>query len=164
MKADTRVSPWTSAIVGCVQTSLADADIPVVWLAEIIGNGVDASPIMVGDRGNMAWVRLVSLTPVQETTSRGTKCAVRLQATVEVGFLTCYPVPDDGSCIEPEEQAALSALVNAAMLALLKAVVCCDWADSMPTKRKPEVTLIGWTPNGPQGALIGGVWTFQFEV
>ena len=162
MKPDLRISPWLSAIVGCVETTFTDAEIDLLWLSEVSGNGVDASPILVGERGSMAWVRLGAVTPATAAQGQGTRCSTRLLVTVEAGFLTCYPVPDDGSCVEPAEQALLSATVNAAMLALLKAIICCDW--HVGATAKPDVNLIGWTPNGPQGAVIGGVWTFQFEV
>jgi hypothetical protein len=102
----------------------------------------------------MAWVRLVdsypsTAFPAANTTPR-VSCSAMLVATLEVGLLQCAPqMGGDGSLPTQEAQMEASRLQIAGMRALQQAIACCDL---------PLIVLGTYTPQGPQGGLVGGFW------
>ena len=101
----------------------------------------------------LAYVRLVdsypsTTFPAADTTLRGS-CSAALAATLEVGILQCHPINADGSPLSQEQQEESARLQTAGMRALKEAIMCCDL---------DPIVLGTFTPQGPQGGLVGGYW------
>lgn len=102
----------------------------------------------------LAYVRLVdsypsTAFPAANTTPRGS-CSAMLAATLEVGLLQCAPAMS-GTGVLPtqEEQFEATRLQIAGMRAMQQAIACCDL----------DLVVLGtYTPQGPQGGLVGGYW------
>lgn len=101
----------------------------------------------------LAYVRLVdsypSTTFPSANTTPSVSCSAMLVATLEVGLLQCMPINADGSPLSQEQSTEVSRLQMAGMRAIQQAIACCDL---------PLVVLGSYTPQGPQGGLVGGFW------
>lgn len=102
----------------------------------------------------LAYVRLVdaypsTTFPSANTTPRGS-CSAMLAATLEVGVLQCAPgLRADGGLPTAAEQMESARLQIAGMRAMQQAIACCDI----------DLIVLGtYTPQGPQGGLVGGYW------
>lgn len=158
---DRRVTPHMVALAGCVENKLKESGIATCWGGIVTGDGVDLSEI--GESGAMWWVNIAAVAVGNTDGSRSGKpsCKPTWFVTATVGYATCYPINDNGEALEPKQQLDLSNLVNAAMMALHRAVSCCDWKDSYGVG---EVVVLSWTPQGPMGGVLGGQWTVQVQI
>jgi len=112
----------------------------------------------VWDYGNgMAWVRLVDVYPSTtfpsaNTTPRGS-CSAYLAATLEVGLLQCAPgLSATGNLPTQADQFEATRLQLAGMRAMQQAIACCDL----------DLVVLGtYSPQGPQGNMVGGTWTIN---
>lgn len=108
-------------------------------------------------RCGAVWARLVSIASESQLPDGGTTAICNLVIPVlniEVGAVRCAPMPDsDGT--PPDEAAMLGAtqiqIVEAGVMH--DAIACC--AD------KYDVVLGSYTPTGPAGGCLGGIWTAQ---
>lgn len=114
-----------------------------------------------GDDGctGMAWVRLVSANPTVSFPSADTSpdnCAYTLAFTVEVGMIGPAPQLDTtlGEYVVPTDvelfEASMRQLEEMQMMhaALKKADI-------------PEKVIGDYTPQGPDGGVLGGTWTLS---
>lgn len=107
--------------------------------------------------GGLAYVRLVdtypsTVFPTANTTPRGS-CSAMLVATLEVGLIQCAPtLGADGSIPTQADQFEAARLQLAGMRAVHQAIVCCDI---------DPIVLGTYTPQGPQGGLVGGYWNIN---
>jgi hypothetical protein len=145
--SDKVLYPQLVKLVGCISEQIEKCEIDLCYLGIQSGQIADLTAVM-GD-GTMAWVRLSTITPISDTQ----RCAISLQAQVEVGFATCYPIDESGEAHTSQEDFALADKCMALQGALLRAVACCDWADS-----RRAVTIVNFQPLGPQGGVVGGTW------
>jgi len=108
----------------------------------------------------MAWVRLVdafpsTVFPTPNTTPRAS-CSAMLVATLEVGLLQCAPtLSPTGAAPDEVQSFEATRLQLAGMRAMHQAIVCCD-IDLM--------VLGNYTPQGPQGVMVGGTWQINVGV
>lgn len=115
--------------------------------------------VMPGDtapwdyQDGLAYVRLVDSYPSTSfpaaNTNPGTSCAAMLVATLEVGLLQCIPISPDGSPLTQAQQYEVTRHQMAGMRAVQQAIACCEI---------PLMVLGSYTPQGPQGGLVGGYW------
>jgi hypothetical protein len=145
----------------CVETTLAEKSRPTLCFnGPIPGDGVTSDWFGECEDGGpcgMGWVRLITAYPSttvgQANTATG-NCGKGLGLDIEVGILRCTSVslPED---VEVEENEALERTeeVLADMLALREAITCCS---DLPSS---DFILGAWSPMGPLGGLVGGVWT-----
>lgn len=104
------------------------------------------------DQGGMAWSRLVSIDPVFTPTGG---CAVEFDITAEVGILRCAPgLDEEGNLPSDVEQLAASMLQNFDMGIMHKVLTCCSTPESMSFQQ-----MGSFTPIGPEGGCLGGVWS-----
>lgn len=112
----------------------------------------DSAPWDYSD--GMAYVRLVdtypsTVFPTANTTPR-VSCSAMLVATLEVGLFQCAPtLGADGSIPTEVDQFEAAQLQLAGMRAMQQAIACCDI---------DPIVLGTYTPQGPQGGLVGGYW------
>lgn len=151
---ETRVGALLNSLASCLCAELTvaneEADIPKVCLCTVLPGSAVAFDYC--SEGGMAYSRLVGITPVPTTVGR---CATEFDVTVEVAILRCAPMPDDdGNLPSDAEQLAASMLQNFDMGILHKVLTCC----SVP--RSFDFQLLGpFTPVGPEGGCLGGVWS-----
>jgi hypothetical protein len=159
---DRRVTPHLVALAGCVGEKLEQSGIVTCWGGVVAGDSLDLSEI--GEDGAAWWVRLANLTigaPGGQANGTVT-CKPIMLANIGVGYATCYPISPDGEPLTPEQQLSLSDLVHAAMMALYRGMACCTWHQG--NVGVGQVTVVTWTPQGPQGGVLGGEWLLQFEI
>lgn len=108
-----------------------------------------------------AWVRLASAFPargvgVPETTPAN--CASSIGLTVEIGALRCIRIEENGLALPADEMLEAVRLQRADMLAIMRAIMCCDGLDSN------QYSLGAYTPVGPEGGIVGGFWLLSVLV
>jgi hypothetical protein len=104
----------------------------------------------------MAWVRLVSVYPasgILVPNQSPKNCAAGLGFSVEMGVLRCAHVGTAERPPTSAEQMVDAQMQHADMLAMRRAVYCCPGSN--------DWILGGYIPTGPQGGLVGGVWTLD---
>lgn len=107
------------------------------------------------DECGQAWIRvtnsyMASTLGEQDTDSRN--CGLELNVELEIGVLRCFPIPAAGEAVEAAHMLAASRKQNEDMLAMRRAVVCCEAIDSN------DFILGVYTPQ-IDGNLYGGTWT-----
>lgn len=111
------------------------------------------------DDCGMAWVRLVSVYPsagvgIADTTIGN--CSKELGFDVEIGIMRCYVVGDGrGNPTPPEEVREAAALAALDAETMWRAVACC------PAITSKEYVMGQYQPLGPEGGVVGGVWTLS---
>lgn len=103
-----------------------------------------------GDDCGQAWVRLLAVYPsaavgIADVSLRN--CGMGLSYDVEIGVLRCAAVQEEA--YTEAEMLAYASKQYSDMLAMRRAVVCCDL---------DEYILTTYVPVGPDGGVIGGVW------
>lgn len=100
----------------------------------------------------MAWARLVGITPVQQLTNN--VCVVEYNAVIELGILRCAPTIDEaGNLPSGEEHLAAFMQQMHDMNTMWKVIV------DTPIPQAYSAFVIGdYTPIGPDGLCLGGVW------
>lgn len=105
----------------------------------------------------MAWVRLNSVVPSATFPNQSfnlNNCGTTLAAEVEVGVLHCAPgSASDGSPPGELQQFESARLQMATMAAMRSAILCCSESTDV------DMILGAYEPQGPNGNLVGGVWT-----
>lgn len=105
----------------------------------------------------MAWVRLANAYPAAMPgvpSEQPGNCAVALGVEVEVGVARCIGVGNDtGGPPTYDELLQSTELQVADMLAMRRAVVCCD---ALVAK---DTTISAYSPFGPDGGMVGGTMT-----
>lgn len=156
-----------SALATCLCAQITDPvnGVPDVCFCGIVP-GEQATALYAdgdcADRCGMAWVRLVSLYPsvsigVLDPTPGN--CGSSIGVDVELGIMRCISVGDErGNPPTPDELLAATQLQIADSLVMQRAVLCCD---AIPPS---EVILSNYTPLGPAGGLVGGMWTLSMGV
>jgi hypothetical protein len=110
-----------------------------------------------GGTCGMGYVKVDSVFPTTTGPERagGGTCHTPLSATIQVGALRCLPVPASGEIPSPDVMAQVAADQFADMLAMRYAVSCCG---------VDMEVLNAYQALGPQGACVGGEWTFVMPV
>lgn len=158
---DNRVLPVLTRLMGCIEQKIAEAGIETCFSGIVSGSMADATAV---DDKPMVWLRMGEVTPVvAEGRPSVMSCGIEMEVNVEVGFFTCYPVDPEGAPLSVEENLCITMIVNAAMMALHRAINCCDWL-AAPGRNKVVYDVTGWTPAGPQGGIVGGAWAVQIRV
>ena len=109
------------------------------------------------DCSGMAWVRLISSNPTSAfPTPAATmnNCALTLAYTVEVGMIGPAPVIEDrlGNFVLPEDTEQFEASMRQAdELQMMY--------DAIRSANIPEKVVGDYTPQGPDGGVLGGTWT-----
>lgn len=100
----------------------------------------------------MGWSRLVLIAPYDDFPEPviDLRCTKPLAAQLEVGALRCIPVPEEGEVNDPNTMGEVALRQYEDMLALRRAILCCD---------DVQIALGTYFPLGPQGGCVGGSWT-----
>lgn len=101
-----------------------------------------------------AWVRVIQMYPSTSTgvaETRSINCSVGLGIDIEIGALRCFEMSAEAPTAEKLLTANVGSMNDAA--AIYRAIACCD--------HFPDIVVGTWTPLGPEGGLVGGVWTLS---
>ena len=152
-------------LASCLCAELASSGLPEPCFCGIFPGEQAPFDFCACDSGGcgQAWVRLAaagpsSFFPTIGGTSGLGSCAAQLAFQFDVGVLRCAPMPDDqGSPPTMSAQFEAAQLQYADMMAMRRAIVCCARAS------KRGMDLGQYTPTGPQGGCLGGVWAVAFS-
>lgn len=149
------------AVAACLCAAIEDPEngVPGVCYCGVVPG--DQPPAVYSgdceDECGMAWVRLATVYPatgVGVTNLQPLRCDPALGLDVEIGMLRCMSVGDErGNLPTAQEQHDAVALQMADMTVMLKALLCCD---AIPSG---DVIIGQYQPLGPQGGLVGGLFT-----
>ena len=154
---DRRLEPMLLLLLACLQKEAEDCNLDLCYLG--IQSGATPDLTAVWEDGSMIWVRLMGVAPIYGEGQAWSHCTMRLSADIEVGFATCYGVDEDGVAHTAEQDLAILDSVQTGMMALWRAVACCDWAGA----HKKTVETTAWVPLGPEGNIVGGTWQVNVE-
>lgn len=151
---ETQVGDLVNGIASCLCLELADAvreGNAQPCICTVMPGAVVAFDYC--EEGGMAWARLAGILPVENT--QPYTCAVEYDVTVEIGILRCAPgLGEDGELPTMPEQLAASMQQQFEMGLMHKVLSCCATTASFDG---PAIN--GYTPVGPDGGCVGGVWT-----
>lgn len=144
----------------CVCAELATTGAgPLCWCGLAPGAAVawDHCGDCDNDVCGIAWVRLDQMYPSTQfpTPIVEMRCRSPLAYRIEVGAIRCMPVAVDGGSLPPERLAEVTIAQVADAAAMYRAMQCCE-----AVRVAPEI----YTPRGPQGGCVGGLWTAYLEV
>lgn len=159
-----RVFDRLTSLAACLCAQIrADGSPEPCFCGVIPGDGAVAE--YAGDcetENGMAWVRLIGMYPAEgvgvESLTAG-NCSAGLDAMVEIGMLRWAALPDERG--NPPSASALldsADLVTTDALTMMRAVACC------PDLSSKDYILGAYTPIGPLGGLVGGVWRVTIAV
>jgi hypothetical protein len=107
----------------------------------------------------MAWVRLLGAYPASGVAAQDQtpgNCGAGIGADIEVGIMRCMIVGDaQGNPPTPTQLLDTTALQMADAEAMRRAILCCS------TIPNHDMLLGTYTPLGPNGGLVGGVWSLS---
>lgn len=103
------------------------------------------------DACGMAWVRLLTAYPsvqVGQPVGEPGNCARGIGIEVEMGIVRCLDVGDGSTPPEPASLSASAVLQVADMMAMWRAVYCCQ--------NRKDFIIGQYVATGPQGGIVGG--------
>lgn len=150
------LSATLAALAQCVCSTIDTEGLPSHCFCGVVpGDSVLADYAEGCDRRNgVAWVRIALTYPAQVVGVQDTRTGTPptgLGLDIEVGSIRQFDVDDD----PPTEAEALATatLQHDDMMALRKAILCCDALN-------PKDYILGqYRPMGPLGGMVGGAWT-----
>lgn len=149
----------------CAQISDPENQLPAVCFCGLVP-GEAPSLEYTGDCENacgMAWVRLATTYPATgpgQASEQPGNCSSLMNVDIEMGIVRCADVGDDfGNPPSPETLLAETQLQVADMLAMQRAILCCDALDPRDAVVGPYIAT-----SGPDGGLVGGTITVSVVV
>ena len=171
MRVDDHVNDIVDLVTACVCDEFADE--PLCFCGRIAGQmaydamGVggecyddDGDPLDTSSCGQV-WTRLSMAYPAQavgQPMAIPDNCGASIGLTLELGALRCIRIEASGDPLPAEEMLEATRLQTADMLALVRAVKCCAALDGN------QYILGQYTPIGPEGGVVGGVWSLSILV
>jgi hypothetical protein len=149
-----------AALAECLCAQIATDGLPEPCFCGLVPGEAPAVEYVTNcsdDKCGMAWVRLSAVAPI---TGIGipnitiNNCNSVIGFDAEVGIMRCAPVGDqDGNPPSDEELLAAADLQIADMMAMYRAMACCEALE--------EFIIETYTPIGPDGVAVGGFWTLS---
>jgi hypothetical protein len=111
-------------------------------------------------QGGQAWVRLVSVgAPEGDLSVPTNACAGIVVVQVEMGMVHGYlPIDDDGEPADLSTALAATTRQIDEMDVMYHVLTCCSLS------MREKVSNLGYTPVGPDGTCLGGIWTGMVPV
>lgn len=161
---DRTVWPLLTSLADCLCQQITDSGLPETCFCGIFPGEQVPFDYCDGCEDNLcgqAWVRLATMFPsaIFPTLDITAKCTSPLAIQLEIGIVRCAPMPtSDGTAPSLQDQLEASALQIADAMAMRRAIMCCAKVNS-----RRDNLLVGYTPVGPIGGCVGGVWTTMFS-
>jgi hypothetical protein len=137
----------------CLCSQILDDNLPGVCFCGIMP-GEDVALDYVGDCDDacgQAWVRLATAYPsvtVGQPSQGIGNCNNAIGLEIELGIVRCFDVGDGRTPVDPVELGRAGRLQIADMLAMWRAVACCN--------SSKDFIMGQYVPIGPQGGIVGG--------
>lgn len=152
---DSIINPYLSALAQCAAEEV-NANGNTCFSGVTVGDSF-ISMSGIGDCedacGEM-WVRVATMYP---STSTGVaevgqvNCHTSLGLDIEIGAIRCFEMHEGGEAPTAAELLAANMQSMDDAAAIYRAIVCCN--------HFPDVVVGQWTPIGPEGGMVGGIWT-----
>lgn len=166
---DDSVWPILVAAAACLCQELVDSGLPsTCFCGPLPGNIEEVAWDYCGTEGcdntgcgGMGFVTFGSNVPSSSFPAQdvAANCATDMAATLYMGVLRCAPMMDGRELPTEEAQFESTRLMLADMAAMKRAILCC-----MKAIRREDpgfrYVLGQYSPEGPQGGCVGGVWEF----
>lgn len=148
--------PIATAIAAAIPDELAARGLPTVCASDVVPGVQYAYDFCSDESEGVAWVRVATIFPsstfpLQDLTY--SQLPVTLAQQYEVGLIRQAPVAANGEPPDGTDLAA-SAELTLADAAALAAVIC-----SVLSGLDRGFLLDRWLPVGPDGGVVGGLWT-----
>lgn len=147
-------------IAACLCAEIEADDSPGVCFCGILAGGEPYDASGIGDCAEeacgQAWVRLVNAYPAEAVGQQNTdvgNCSKTVGYDLEVGLYRCFTIEENGGSLTEEEMAEAADRQILDMELMHRAISCCE---GIPNR---EYVLGIYTPYGPLGGLVGGIWT-----
>lgn len=149
-----------ATLMACVCEQFSLAGIETCFCGVQVGVTVDPRPVM--DGGNMVCARVISIAPSNANTPDGgemVRCqGLDLIVEARLSFITCVPIETDlegkPASLSEEEELATAALMDRAISACYRAIMCCEWVEYF------SVGVLSMAD--PEGPFNGAELAFQF--
>lgn len=150
-----------SALADCLCAQIESDGLPGVCFCGVVPGEAAAADYFGNCKGvcGMAWVRLSSMYPA---TSVGVadisigNCNKELGLELEVGIMRCFVLSDERG--NPPSAEAIKEATSLQVLdaeCMVRAVACCDAI----SRRDFRLSL--YQPLGPEGGVVGGIWSLS---
>lgn len=147
-------------LAACLCEQIEEANLPMTCFCGVLPGEQAYDVAGLGDCEDdvcgQAWVRLATSYPsnavgvIDQTIGN---CGTGMGYDIEIGIQRCLQTNSGGEALTQEELLEATTLQLADMDVLYRTVACCDTLDSK------DYIIIGYTPTGPEGGLLGGVLT-----
>lgn len=144
-----------TSLAECLCATIITEGLPEPCFCGVVPGDIVALDYINGcdDKCGMAWVRLALASPttgVGVVDEQVNNCGSTVGFTTEVGIARCLPVNEDGTPPDVADYLASAQLQIADMLAMRKAIECCEDLG--------DLILDSYQPLGPSGMAVGGFW------
>jgi len=153
-----RVNAIVIELADCLCQEIRNRDMPEPCFCGVLPG--DTAPLVYCNacEGGQAWVRLVGIGEPEQVIPLN-NCVGILAVQIEMGMVFGWlPVDDDG---EPKDMAASLAATERQineMDVMFTALTCCGLSI------QEKVSALSYTPVGPDGTCLGGIWTGMVAV
>lgn len=155
------VFPKLAALAGCLCAGVEEEELMPLCFCGMKA-GTAASLDFIGNascldkgRDGMGWVSVETAFPTQNFPSPilTPHCGDYLTVNCVMGIVRTYPVNENGEPLDVKTELAVASRQVTEMLVMQKAITCCG----------VEVAGLNYTPIGPVGQAIGGMWRFALS-
>lgn len=150
-----RVESILVELADCLCQEIKARDMPEPCFCGVLPG--DEAPLMYCNacQGGQAWVRLVGIgTPTGEAEIPLNNCTGILAVQIEMGMIAGFVnVDDDGEAVDFSMQLAATERQLNEMDTMYHVLTCCTLS------MREKVSALAYTPMGPDGTCLGGIWT-----
>lgn len=150
-----RVSSILIELADCLCQEIKARDMPDPCFCGVMPG--DDAPLIYCNacQGGQAWTRLVGVgEPSAEFNIPTNNCSGQLVMQVEMGMVAGFVnIDSDGDAVDFATQLAATERQLAEMDAMHHVLTCCGLT------MKEKVSALAYTPIGPDGTCLGGIWT-----
>lgn len=154
---DTSFLPVQAALLGCLDTAVADLTNPPAIVAPRYGEQVVFDMAQNADLccDGFAWVRMGNAVP---ESSNPAGCGMLWQLDLEMGLVSCAPMGDDMNIVSELQHVTANATIVEGFMALRRAICCFRDLALYNFRVGP------WQPAGPAGGCMGSSVTLTVQV
>lgn len=150
-----RVTSILIELADCLCQEITKREMPAPCFCGVLPG--DEAPFVYCNscQGGQAWVRLVGVgEPASDLSIPTNNCAGIVVVQIEMGMVSGFvPMGDDGEPVDMSIQLAATERQVDEMDAMYHVLTCCSLS------MKEKVSALAYTPVGPDGTCLGGIWT-----
>lgn len=139
-----------------LKSVMEDLRMPAPCTAAVVPGQAAAMDYLGDECDTFAWTRLAQIYPSLAFPEPDARPAAALvtAAIVEIGVMRTLVLPDNGEAADPAELYEVTRTQTADMRAMLQAM--CQYGSKALDDR---IVIQAYSPLGPAGGVVGGVWT-----